>query len=136
MLTGTLRSREDAAFGPHDFRLIGCPKFAEDHFAQNLELVDRLKAIAEAKGCTVGQLALAWVHAQAKKHWLEAVVPIPGTTSLAHLKENIAAQHIKLSREELAQIEAVFPLNGSAGDRYAHMAMTFHGNKDGTPEWK
>ena len=87
-------------------------------------LVDRLKTLADRKGITVGQLALAWVHAQG-----DDVIPIPGTSSVVHLDENLAAAHVKLTEEDLKEIDELFPVDKVVGDRYAHMALTFHGNK-------
>ena len=63
------------------------PRFQGEHFARNLALLDGLSAIAREQGCTMGQLALAWVLAQG-----EHIVPIPGTTRLDHLEENVGAQ--------------------------------------------
>lgn len=110
---------------PKDWRGTGMPRFAPEHLPQNLALVDALNRIAERKGCTPSQLSLAWVHAQG-----DDVFPIPGTTKLENLRSNLEASRIKLSAEELAEIEAACPASGVQGTRYAHMAMTFHGNKD------
>ena len=63
-LTGTIRSRDSVALGAHDFRLYGQPRFSEENLPKNLALVDAVEGIAKRKGCTVGQLALAWLHAQ------------------------------------------------------------------------
>jgi aryl-alcohol dehydrogenase-like predicted oxidoreductase len=124
-LTGTIRSRSDLETAdPYDFRVIGQPKFAEGNFEANLSLVDSVKQIADKKGITVGQLALAWVHAQGND-----VIPIPGTSSISHLDENLAAADIILTESELNEISALFPIENVVGDRYAHMQMTFHGNK-------
>ncbi len=107
-----------------DFRLIGQPRFGADAIDANLKLVDGVAALAEAKGCTVGQLALAWLTAQGAD-----VTPIPGTTKIAHLDTNLAARAIRLTPAELATIDAIFTPDAVVGSRYAHMAMTFHGNK-------
>ena len=125
-LTGTLRSRSDPQFDQYDWRLFGQPKFAEGNMENNLELVDAVGAVAARKGCSVGQLALAWLHAQGSD-----VIPIPGTTSVAHLDDNLAARAISLTPAELQEINGIFVPNRVAGDRYAHMAMTFHGNIEG-----
>jgi len=71
---------------------------------QNLALVDRLKELATKKGCKPGQLALAWVH-----HQGDDVFPIPGTKTLKFLRENIAAFDIKLSKQEMAELEEAVP---------------------------
>mmetsp|Transcript_26636 Transcript_26636/g.54112 ORF Transcript_26636/g.54112 Transcript_26636/m.54112 type:complete len:104 (-) Transcript_26636:82-393(-) len=97
-----------------------------------LAAVDAVNELAKTKNCTVGQLALAFLHAQG-----EDVIPIPGTTKQEHLLQNLAARDITLSKEDLAKIDAIFPpvsedgqnSAGVAGDRYAHMAMTYVGNK-------
>ena len=121
-LTASIRSRSD--MDPADYRLHGQPRFSESNFGANLLLVDRLKTLADRKGITVGQLALAWVHAQG-----DDVIPIPGTSSVVHLDENLAAAHVKLTEEDLKEIDELFPVDKVVGDRYAHMALTFHGNK-------
>mmetsp|Transcript_5073 Transcript_5073/g.5197 ORF Transcript_5073/g.5197 Transcript_5073/m.5197 type:complete len:333 (+) Transcript_5073:106-1104(+) len=121
-LTGTIRNR-DTDLDPLDFRLNGAPRFSEENMATNLELVDAVSAIAVKKGCTLGQLSLAWLTAQGTD-----VIPIPGTTSLHHLEENLFARNIVLTPSEVLEINAIFIPTKVAGDRYAHMAMTFHGN--------
>lgn len=121
-LTGSFRSRSD--MDPSDYRLKGQPRFAENNFDSNMALVDKVKVVADRKGITVGQLALAWVHAQG-----DDVIPIPGTSSISHLDQNLAAAHVKLTEEELKEITELFPVDKVIGDRYPHMALTFHGNK-------
>jgi aryl-alcohol dehydrogenase-like predicted oxidoreductase len=112
-LTGQITSPDD--FAPDDFRRQS-PRFQGDNFRKNLDLVTQVRAIAEAKGCTAGQLALAWVLAQG-----DDVVPIPGTKRVKYLEENAGAVDVKLTSEDLAQIEAVFPIDAVAGERYADM---------------
>ena len=116
-LTGAIRSLED--FDADDYRRHS-PRFQGDNFARNLALVDRVHALAADKGVTAGQLALAWVLAQG-----DDLVPIPGTKRLRYLEENLDALDVVLTPEELAGIEAAFPLEAVAGDRYtaAGMAM-------------
>ena len=70
---------------------------------QNLALVEKVRSLAAAKGCTPGQLALAWVHAQG-----EDVFPIPGTKRIKYLEENVAAAHIKLTAEDKQALESIF----------------------------
>jgi aryl-alcohol dehydrogenase-like predicted oxidoreductase len=126
-LTGAIQSPNDvSAPGPfmgRDFRAI-CPRFADQDgaFATNKALVDRLAAVAAKKGVTTAQIALAWVHAQGAD-----IFPIPGTTKLANLEDNIAAAAVQLTPEELAAIEAAVPPAEVVGTRYhAHgMAMCF-----------
>ncbi|MET0549582.1 MAG: aldo/keto reductase [Xanthomonas sp.] len=109
-LTGAIRSPED--FEADDYRRHS-PRFQGENFDRNLQLVERVREPAQAKGVTPGQLALAWVLAQG-----EDLVPIPGTKRLAYLEENLGALQVKLSAEELAQIEAIFPADAAAGHRY------------------
>ncbi len=109
-LTGRFRSPEDLPEG--DYRR-GSPRFQGENFQKNLELVERIRAMAAERGVEPSQLALAWVLASGPD-----VVPIPGTTSRAHLEENAAAAKLALTREELAQIDAVAPRGAAAGERY------------------
>jgi aryl-alcohol dehydrogenase-like predicted oxidoreductase len=81
-------------------------------------LVERVKAIAQRRGATAGQMALAWVLAQG-----EDVVPIPGTKRRRYLEENAAAAQIRLTPDEVAELEAAVPQNEIAGERYAEGAM-------------
>ena len=124
-LTGALASPADvAAPGPFmgkDFRAV-CPRFSAGAFEANLALVERLGAVAAKKGVTTAQIALAWVHAQGSD-----IFPIPGTTKLANLDDNIAAAAVQLTPQELAAIEAAVPPADVIGTRYnAHgMAMCF-----------
>ena len=116
VLSGTVTSTE--MFGTGDFRST-TPRFQGENLARNLELVAALRDIAASKGCTVGQLALAWVLAQG-----DDVVPIPGTKRRRYLEENVAALAVDLTPQDLAAIEAIAPPGAAAGDRYPaeHMA--------------
>jgi aryl-alcohol dehydrogenase-like predicted oxidoreductase len=114
-LTGAIRRPDD--FDADDYRRQS-PRFQGDNFARNLALVDAVTAMAQAKGITPGQLALAWVLAQG-----EDLVPIPGTKRLAFLEENLGALQVQLSPDELARIDAIFPADAVAGQRYADAAM-------------
>jgi len=89
------------------------PRFQDDNVAKNARLVESLKVVAAEKGVTAAQLALAWVLAQG-----DDIVPIPGTTKLSRLDENIAATRVTLSPADLAAIEAAVPAEGVAGERY------------------
>ncbi len=113
-LTGQITSPDD--FGEGDFRGHH-PRFRGDNFDRNLALVERVRSMAEDRGVTAGQLALAWVLSRG-----EDVVPIPGTKRRTYLRENVAALDISLSAEDLAAIEEVFPAGAAAGDRYADMS--------------
>lgn len=135
-LTGTLRSRADPAFSERDFRLSMQPRFAEEKFEENLALVDAVKGICERKGCSEGQLALAWLLAQATDGLV--VVPIPGTSKVAHLDANMAASDVVLDAQDLAEIAAVFPadIDAKVGQRYMHMNMCFNAQTPGAAEEK
>lgn len=113
-LSGEIRSREDLA--ADDFRL-GSPRFSAENFARNLDVVDQVRAIAASRGASAAQIALAWVLAQRTVHGVE-IVPIPGTTKLSRLKENIAAADLELGPTELAALEAAAPRGFAAGERY------------------
>ncbi len=116
-LSGRIRSLED--LDPTDFRRFH-PRFQGENFAKNLELLDRVNAIAAEKQVTPGQLALAWVLAQGHD-----VVPIPGTKHVEFLEENVGALAISLSEDELASIEEAAPRGVTAGDRYADMSTVY-----------
>lgn len=109
-LTGAIRSPED--FEADDYRRHS-PRFQGENFKRNLALVDAVNDIAREKQCTPGQLALAWVLAQG-----DDIVPIPGTKRRKYLEENAAADNISLSADELARIDAAFPIDAVAGARY------------------
>jgi aryl-alcohol dehydrogenase-like predicted oxidoreductase len=113
-LTGQITSPDD--FAPDDFRRRN-PRFQGANFKRNLELVDRVREIANEKDCTPGQLALAWVMAQGKD-----IVPIPGTKRRSYLEENVAAVELKLSAEDLERIDEAAPVGAAAGDRYPDMS--------------
>jgi aryl-alcohol dehydrogenase-like predicted oxidoreductase len=113
-LSGRFRSPDDLPEG--DFRRDN-PRFQGDNFRRNLDLVERVQELAAEKDVTPGQLALAWVLAQG-----DDIVPIPGTTRVEHLEENIAALEIELTQDDVAELEAVFPKGATAGDRYGDMS--------------
>ena len=114
-LTGHLKRFEDFA---DDDQRRHQPRFQGENFARNLELVRRISEMAVAKGCTPGQLALAWVLYQGND-----IVPIPGTRRSRNLDENQGALALQLSAAELAGIEAIFPGGAAAGDRYPATMM-------------
>eukprot|EP01034_Spumella_vulgaris_P028824 gene28824-35754_t len=122
-LTGTF-SRDDPNLDPHDMRVSHSPKFAAENIEANQRLVDGVRSLAERKGCTVGQLALAWLHAQGPD-----VIPIPGTTSVDHFDQNYAALKITLSATDLAEIDAIFRPEAVQGQRYPGNNFTYHKNK-------
>ncbi|WP_063063278.1 aldo/keto reductase [Nocardia violaceofusca] len=114
-LTGSITSTADL---PADDLRRALPRFAEDNIDRNLAVVAELRAMAEEKGVTAGQLALAWVQSRG-----DDVVPIPGTKRRTYLEQNVAATEIELSAEDLARIEAAAPAEAFAGARYPeHLA--------------
>jgi aryl-alcohol dehydrogenase-like predicted oxidoreductase len=110
-LTGALRSLDDLDEG--DFRRYQ-PRFQGDNLADNVAIVEVIDQLASAKGCTPGQIALAFVHAAGRD-----VAPIPGTKRRTYLEENVAALDVELTEEDLAVLDAVAP---AKGDRYADMS--------------
>jgi aryl-alcohol dehydrogenase-like predicted oxidoreductase len=118
-LSGQIRSVDDLA--PDDFRRHN-PRFQGEAFAQNLELVDRVRQIAESKGVTATQLALAWVMAQSGRDGNPAIVPIPGTKRVSYLEENAAAADVELTEEDLRALDEAAPAGATAGDRYPDMS--------------
>jgi aryl-alcohol dehydrogenase-like predicted oxidoreductase len=112
-LTGQLRSPDD--FAPDDFRRHS-PRFQGENFTRNLELVDRVKDLADEKQCSPAQLALAWLLAQG-----EHIVPIPGTKKRERLDENLGAAAVELSAADLARLDELAPAGAAAGARYPHV---------------
>jgi aryl-alcohol dehydrogenase-like predicted oxidoreductase len=109
LLTGSVNSADDVA----NDRRKDHPRFAPENLERNRQLVARLEALAKAKGCTAGQVALAWVLAQG-----DDVVAIPGTKRVARVAENVGALDVKLSPAEVAELSAAFPRGAAAGTRY------------------
>jgi aryl-alcohol dehydrogenase-like predicted oxidoreductase len=114
-LAGRFRSPEDLA--PDDWRR-GNPRFQGENFRKNLALADRIRELARAKGCTPAQLALAWL---VRRH--DDVIPIPGTSSIERLEENVRAVDVRLSSEELDRIDRIAPKGVAAGERYDPTAL-------------
>ncbi|MBI3803225.1 MAG: aldo/keto reductase [Nitrospirae bacterium] len=114
-LSGKIRRIEDLEEG--DFRRMS-PRFQGENFQRNLDLVQRIEALAAQKGCAPSQLALAWLLAQ----W-EEIVPIPGSRSRAHLEENLGALNVKLTLEDFLAINEVAPHGAAAGPRYPEQSM-------------
>ena len=114
-LTGQFKSPDD--FPEGDFRK-NHPRFQGENFDKNLDLVREVEKMAEAKGCTTAQLALAWVLAQG-----EDVVPIPGTKHVKYLDQNIGALEVRLSAEDLERLDAILPPGAAAGERYHAQGM-------------
>ena len=113
-LSGRFKTIDDLE--PTDYRRQS-PRFQGENFERNLDLVRRIEEIARSKGVTPAQFAIAWVLAQG-----DDIVPIPGSKSINHLEENIAAADIELTADDLARIDEVAPKGVAAGDRYPSMA--------------
>jgi len=96
----------------------GMPRFEQENFRRNMELVEKIRAIAASNGCTPAQLALAWVMAQG-----DDIVPIPGTKRRQYLEENVGALDIRLTPEELTEIDSLIPPGAAAGSRYSEPGM-------------
>ncbi len=115
-LTGAITRPTDLP--SNDFRAQRYPRFAGENFDKNQILVDRVRALAEKKGVTPGQLALAWVLAKGQD-----LVPIPGTKRRKYLEENAAAVNIHLTPQEVAELEAAVPEGEIAGERYTEAGL-------------
>jgi aryl-alcohol dehydrogenase-like predicted oxidoreductase len=110
-LTGQIKAIE--TLEPDDYRR-SSPRFQGENLHKNLELVQAVDALAQEKGCSAAQLALAWVLAQG-----EDVVPIPGTKRIGRLEENLGALAVELTRADLERIDRLLPPGAAAGPRYA-----------------
>jgi aryl-alcohol dehydrogenase-like predicted oxidoreductase len=113
-LSGRFKRPEELA--ENDFRRHG-PRWQGDALEHNLQLVAKVEELAAEKGCTAGQLALAWVLAQG-----DDMVPIPGTKRRKYLEENLGAAGVELTADDLARIDAEVP--AAEGDRYDATGMT------------
>ncbi|WP_367849970.1 aldo/keto reductase [Rhodoferax sp. WC2427] len=109
-LTGTLT--DVATLDAKDIRR-SMPRFAPDHYAANLRLLDGLKTIATDAGCTLAQLAIAWLLQQG-----DHIIPIPGTTRIDHLDEDLAAAEVQLSPQVLARLDALMAPRAITAGRY------------------
>jgi aryl-alcohol dehydrogenase-like predicted oxidoreductase len=114
-LTGQFKAFEDLA--PDDYRRQS-PRFQGENFQRNLDLVASVVELAVTKGCTPGQLALAWVLAQGAD-----IVPIPGTKRQSYLDENLGALRVTLSPGDLKRIDAILPPGSTSGERYSAQSM-------------
>ncbi|MBT2225454.1 aldo/keto reductase [Nonomuraea sp. NEAU-A123] len=108
---------KDRALAGNDFRAVS-PRFSGDNLAHNLTLVEALRDLAEAKGATVAQLAIAWVYAQGTD-----IVPLVGARRHDRLTEALGTLDVTLTTEDLTRIEAAIPADAAAGERYAAPQM-------------
>jgi aryl-alcohol dehydrogenase-like predicted oxidoreductase len=113
-LTGAIKKPEDLPEA--DFRRRS-PRFQNENFYKNLEMVEKVKEIANEKNATPAQIALAWVLAQG-----DDIVPIPGTKHEKYLRDNLGSLDIVLSNEELQRLDAAAPKGATFGERYADMS--------------
>jgi len=114
-LTGEIQKFED--FAPDDYRRHS-PRFQGENFAKNLKLVSHLRELAQSKGVTASQLALAWVLAQGND-----LVPIPGTKRVKYLEENVGALAVQVTQDERRHLDELLPLGAAAGTRYPEAMM-------------
>ncbi|PSL28982.1 aldo/keto reductase [Chitinophaga ginsengisoli] len=113
-LSGEIRTPEDLQGSRAHL-----PRFQGENFQKNLTLVEKISMLAAEKGCTPSQLAIAWVLAQGKD-----IITIPGTKRIKYLEENIAAENVHLSAEDLQRINADIPIGSVSGTRYPEMFMS------------
>lgn len=117
-LTGRVRSREDLTKKEKE----EWPRFSEENLGKNITLLETIEPLAKSKGCTLAQLALAWLLAQG-----DDVVPIPSTRRISRLEENLGASNVSLSQEDLAKISNVFALGAASGTRYTEKRLKMTG---------
>jgi len=109
---------DPAAFDTKDIRR-SMPRFAAEHYAANLALLSGVQAVADEAACTVAQLALAWLLARG-----EHVLPIPGTTNVAHLQENLAAARVQLSAAQMERMDGLINSRNVSGNRYSAQSQS------------
>jgi aryl-alcohol dehydrogenase-like predicted oxidoreductase len=114
-LTGTIRRIDDLSEG--DYRR-NSPRFLGGNLSRNLSLVDHITEMAAGKKCPPAQIALAWLLARGQD-----IFPIPGTKHVNRLEENVGALQVALTSEEVARLDAAFPVGAAAGTRYPEQAM-------------
>lgn len=113
LLSGDIKTPEDLK----DNR-VNMPRFQGENFQKNLDLVEKIRALATDKGCTPAQLAIAWVLARGKD-----IITIPGSRHIKHLEENIASESVQLTSEDLQSIETIMPAGIASGTRYPEVFM-------------
>jgi aryl-alcohol dehydrogenase-like predicted oxidoreductase len=114
-LTGRFKTIDDL---PADDYRRNSPRFQGENFAKNLELVQTIEDMSKSKGCTPGQLALAWVLTRG-----DDIVPIPGTKHIKYLDENLGALNVRMTTAELRRIDEILPVGRAAGTRYPAQGM-------------
>jgi aryl-alcohol dehydrogenase-like predicted oxidoreductase len=112
LLSGHWSKEREASLTPHDFR-VSAPRFTGENLERNLALVEALRTLAEAKGATVAQVAIAWAHSRG-----EDVVPLVGARTRERLAESLGALDVELTEDDLARIEDAIPAEAAAGERY------------------
>ena len=112
-LTGQVKSRSDL---PEDDMRRHLPRFSEENFPKNLELIHQLEHLAKRKGCTPGQVGIAWVKAQSERNGNPVIVPIPGATTAERVKENLT--DVELSESDLKEIDSIMASVEIHGERY------------------
>lgn len=128
-LTGQVKSLDDIP--ENDFRRL-IPRFSAENFPKNMKLVSEIEGLAKRKGCTSGQIALAWVKAQSQRDGNPVIIPIPGTTTVARLHENL--KDVDLGDKDLKEIDSILASFNPVGDRYGgHAAAVMFGD---SPELK
>jgi aryl-alcohol dehydrogenase-like predicted oxidoreductase len=115
-LTGQIKEFED--FEPGDYRRFS-PRFQGENFQKNIQLVQKIEEMAAKKNCSAAQLALAWVLAQG-----DYIFPIPGTKHIKYLEDNVGALNVKLTSQELQEIDAIIPKGAASGTRYPEAMMS------------
>ncbi|CAL3973398.1 hypothetical protein PZA11_005648 [Diplocarpon coronariae] len=116
LLTGAYKSPAD--FEEGDFRK-HAPRFSEENFPKNLQLVEGIQSLAAKKGCTAGQLTLAWLMAQG-----DDIIPIPGTKKVKYLEENLGAVNVDLTKAEVKEIRDLVENAEVHGTRYPETMMS------------
>lgn len=114
-LAGRFKARSDLPEG--DMRL-GFPRYSEENFPKNVQLVEKVQVFAQKKGCTAAQLSLAWVRSFGEKEGYGPVLPLPGATTAERWEENFRSDKVKLTAEEDAEIETLLEQLVAAGPRY------------------
>jgi pyridoxine 4-dehydrogenase len=112
-LTGQIKSRDDLAEDDHRRHL---PRFSEENFPKNVELIHQLEQLAKRKGCTPGQIGVAWVKAQSEREGNPVIIPIPGATTVERVKENLV--DVELSENDVKEIDSILASVEVHGERY------------------